>query len=65
MPYAPISVPYSLADRTFGKLRHILGKLTPGLIFIDSAAPFADALAVPEAADARVYACGACRCLAR
>ena len=56
IPFSPVSVPYSLADRTFGKLRHILAKLTPGIIFVDAAAPFADALALPEAADAAVYA---------
>ncbi|MCS7102125.1 MAG: feruloyl-CoA synthase [Burkholderiaceae bacterium] len=33
VPYAPISPAYSLVSRDFGRLRHILGKLTPGLVF--------------------------------
>jgi feruloyl-CoA synthase len=33
IPYAPISTAYSLVSQDFGKLRHILGTLTPGLVF--------------------------------
>ena len=33
IPYTPISPAYSLVSSDFGKLRHILGKITPGLIF--------------------------------
>jgi feruloyl-CoA synthase len=33
VPYAPISPAYSLVSRDFGRLRHILAKLTPGLVF--------------------------------
>ncbi|UFN47146.1 feruloyl-CoA synthase [Roseomonas sp. OT10] len=56
IPYAAVSPPYSLADPEMGKLRHVLAKLTPGLIHVDSAAPFARALALEEARDALVYA---------
>ncbi len=33
IPYAPISPAYSLISQDFGKLRHILGSVTPGLVF--------------------------------
>ncbi len=33
VPYAPISTAYSLVSSDFGKLRHILGLLNPGLAF--------------------------------
>ncbi|MDQ2927323.1 MAG: feruloyl-CoA synthase [Pseudomonadota bacterium] len=33
VPYAPVSPAYSLVSQDFGKLRHILGLLTPGLVF--------------------------------
>ena len=38
VPYAPVSTAYSLVSQDFGKLRHILGKLTPGLVFASSPA---------------------------
>jgi len=33
IPYSPISPPYSLLSKDFGKLRHTLNLMTPGLIF--------------------------------
>src|SRR5579872_259055 len=33
VPYAPISPAYSLVSSDFAKLRHIVGLLTPGLVF--------------------------------
>lgn len=33
VPYAPISPAYSLASQDHGKLRFILGRITPGLVF--------------------------------
>ena len=33
IPYAPISVPYSLLSQDFGKLKAIIAMLTPGLVF--------------------------------
>src|SRR5690606_34323056 len=33
VPYAPISPAYSLVSQDYGKLRHILNSLTPGLVF--------------------------------
>ncbi len=44
VPYAPISPAYSLLSKDHGKLRHIAGVLTPGLVFGSSAA-YAGAIA--------------------
>jgi feruloyl-CoA synthase len=33
IPYAPVSPAYSLVSTDFGKLRHIFGLLTPGLVY--------------------------------
>jgi feruloyl-CoA synthase len=40
----PVSPPYSLVSKDFGKLRHIVALLTPGLIFADDASAFAPAI---------------------
>ncbi len=53
VPYAPISPAYSLLSQDHGKLRHILGMLTPGLVFASSAA-YAKAIAATVDADAMV-----------
>ena len=45
LPYAPISPPYSLVSTDFGKLRHTLNMMTPGLIFAQDGAAYARALA--------------------
>ena len=49
IPYAPISVPYSLLSTDFGKLKSIVADLTPGLVFVSDGTPFARAIdaAVP------------------
>ncbi|MCB4823366.1 feruloyl-CoA synthase [Roseicella aerolata] len=49
VPVTPVSPPYALQSDDFGKLRHILRRLRPGLLFAEEAAPFARALAVEEA----------------
>ncbi len=50
IPYAPISVPYSLLSQDFKKLKTIIDVLTPGLVFAANGAAFARAIAatVPE-----------------
>ncbi|MEM5328877.1 feruloyl-CoA synthase [Paraburkholderia sp. JHI2823] len=50
VPYAPISPAYSLVSSDFGKLKHALGLLDPGLVFAADGPAFAAALdaAVPE-----------------
>jgi feruloyl-CoA synthase len=45
IPYAPISVPYSLLSQDFGKLKAIIEILTPGLVFAASGTAFARAIA--------------------
>ncbi len=49
VPYAPISVPYSLMSSDFGKLKSIIEILTPGLVFAVDGRAFARAIdaAVP------------------
>jgi feruloyl-CoA synthase len=46
IPYAPISPAYSLLSSDFGKLRHIISLLTPGLVFAADGNVFARALAL-------------------
>src|SRR3954469_11098367 len=50
VPYAPISVPYSLMSSDFGKLKSIIEILTPGLVFASDGKAFARATeaAVPR-----------------
>ncbi|MFZ3361281.1 MAG: feruloyl-CoA synthase [Xanthobacteraceae bacterium] len=45
IPYAPISVPYSLLSQDFGKLAAIMKILTPGLVFAADGTAFARAIA--------------------
>jgi len=45
IPYAPISVPYSLLSQDFGKLKAIIEVLEPGLLFAANGAAFARAIA--------------------
>jgi feruloyl-CoA synthase len=53
IPYAPISPAYSLVSSDFGKLKHILGLLTPGLVFAADGDTYAKALqaALPAATE--------------
>jgi feruloyl-CoA synthase len=44
VPHAPISPAYSLVSSDFGKLRHVLDLLTPGLVFASEGDRFAGAL---------------------
>jgi feruloyl-CoA synthase len=44
IPYAPISPAYSLLSSDYGKLRTIIGLVTPGLVFANDGAPFARAI---------------------
>jgi feruloyl-CoA synthase len=54
VPYAPISVPYSLVSRDFKKLKAIIEILTPGLVFAADGTAFADAIAATVPADVEV-----------
>ncbi|SMQ85339.1 4-coumarate--CoA ligase [Devosia lucknowensis] len=51
IPYAPISPAYSLVSTDFGKLRHIAGLLTPGMIYASDGDRFAPAIAAVFGAD--------------
>jgi feruloyl-CoA synthase len=44
IPTAPISPPYSLVSKDFGKLRHTLKILTPGMVFVSDGARYAPAI---------------------
>jgi feruloyl-CoA synthase len=44
IPTAPISPPYSLVSKDFGKLRHTLKILTPGLVFVADGTRYAQAI---------------------
>jgi feruloyl-CoA synthase len=44
IPYCPISSAYSLASGDFGKLRHVLATLTPGLVFASDGAAYGRAI---------------------
>ena len=54
IPFAPVSVAYSLVSTDFGKLRHIVNLLTPKLIFAASGSVFARAIAAIMPADAEL-----------
>ncbi|OBR54821.1 feruloyl-CoA synthase [Paraburkholderia tropica] len=57
IPYAPVSPAYSLMSGDYGKLRHALDLLTPGLVFADDIDAYAGALdAVAPAGVERVSA---------
>ncbi len=45
VPVAPVSVAYSLMSRDHGKLKRIVAKLEPSLVYAERAEPFADAIA--------------------
>lgn len=44
IPYAPVSPAYSLSSSDYGKLRHVLDLLTPGLVFADDISAYTSAL---------------------
>src|SRR5579871_550615 len=56
VPYAPVSAPYALVDRTFAKLKAILATLTPGLIFVNDGVPFSRAVEAAAAPDVEIVA---------
>jgi len=58
IPYAPISVPYSLMSSDFGKLKSIIANLTPGLVFAADGTTFGRAIdaAVPPGVEVVVTA---------
>ncbi|QCI65162.1 feruloyl-CoA synthase [Phreatobacter stygius] len=56
IPVCPVSPAYSLVSKDFGKLRHAVGLLTPGLVFVDKAAAYATAIDATVPAGTEVVA---------
>jgi feruloyl-CoA synthase len=54
IPYVPLSPAYSLISRDFGKLRHIVGLTTPGLVFAGDGDLFGRAIEATIAADVTI-----------
>ena len=54
VPYAPVSSAYSLVSTDYAKLRHVIGLLTPGLVFAASGERFAKAIDAVVARDTEV-----------
>jgi feruloyl-CoA synthase len=44
IPFCPVSPAYSLVSKDYGKLAYLMKLLTPGIVFVDDAGKFADAL---------------------
>ena len=56
VPYTPISPAYSLVSQDYGKLRHILSTITPGLVFAANASVYARAISSVVDASTEVVA---------
>jgi feruloyl-CoA synthase len=56
VPYAPVSQPYSLVAKDYGKLKTILEILTPGLVYVSDGAKFTVALAAGVPKEVEVVA---------
>lgn len=56
IPFCPVSPAYSLVSKDYGKLGYLMKLLTPGLVFADDAAKFADALAANVPAGTEIAA---------
>ncbi|MDB6000212.1 MAG: feruloyl-CoA synthase [Rhizobacter sp.] len=54
VPYCPVSPAYSTVSQDYGKLRHIVELLTPGLVFASSASAYGAAIRAVVPADAEV-----------
>ncbi|MGH6981243.1 MAG: AMP-binding protein, partial [Stellaceae bacterium] len=54
VPYSPVSPPYSLISTDYGKLKHVLGLLTPGMIFTADGRAYEKAIAAAAPKDAAI-----------
>ncbi|HEX7927388.1 MAG TPA: feruloyl-CoA synthase, partial [bacterium] len=54
VPVAPVSPAYSLLSKDFAKLKHVLGLVNPGLIYVSDGAKFGDALRAANVSKAEV-----------
>lgn len=57
VPYAPISPQYSLASSNYAKLKQVLDVITPGIVFVDKANPFAKAIQASLPDDVAIICC--------
>ena len=64
IPFCPVSPAYSLVSKDYGKLAYLMKLLTPGLVFVDDAGVFADALVANVTDDVRDRRVARRRCLA-
>ncbi|MDP3084459.1 MAG: feruloyl-CoA synthase [Rubrivivax sp.] len=64
VPFAPVSPAYSTLSQDFGKLRHILATLTPGLVFASDGQAYGAAIAACVGADVEVVLSNGARPLA-
>src|SRR3954451_7588888 len=44
IPFCPVSPAYSLVSKDYGKLNYLIKRMTPGLVFVEDAETFADAV---------------------
>jgi feruloyl-CoA synthase len=56
IPFCPVSPAYSLVSKDYGKLAFLMKLLTPGLIFVDDAGKFADALQANISSEVEIVA---------
>lgn len=56
VPFASVTPAYSLLSSDHAKLRHVVSLLTPGLVFVQDATPFAKAIAAAVPADTEIVA---------
>jgi feruloyl-CoA synthase len=54
VPFVPVSPPYSLVSQDYGKLRHVLKTVTPGLVFAADAARYGKAIQAAVDSDIEV-----------
>lgn len=54
VPYCPASPAYSTISKDYGKLRHVINTLTPGLIWADNGERYGAAIAAASPADAEI-----------
>ncbi len=54
VPYAPVSPAYSLMSQDYGKLRHIIELMTPGMVFVADGRRYERALRATLPADAEL-----------
>ncbi len=54
VPYAPISTAYSLLSEDFGKVRHVIELLTPGMVFVADESKYGRAVRAVVPADTEV-----------